>query len=38
VLKALLEDGEMLLADGRRFVSSKSVLWASGLDSTTTFE
>lgn len=35
MLKALLEDGEMLLADGRRFVSSKSVLWASGLDSTT---
>jgi hypothetical protein len=28
-LKGLLEDGEILLADGRRFVSSKSPLFAS---------
>jgi hypothetical protein len=27
VLKGLLEDGEILLADGRRFVSPKSVLY-----------
>jgi hypothetical protein len=27
VLKALLEDGEILLGDGRRFVSPKSLLW-----------
>ena len=27
VLKGLLEDGEILLADGRRFVSTKSVLY-----------
>ena len=27
VLKGLLEDGEILLADGRRFVSAKSVLY-----------
>ena len=30
VLKGLLEDGEILLADGRRFVSPKSVLFDSG--------
>jgi len=27
VLKSLLEDGEILLTDGRRFVSQKSPLW-----------
>ena len=32
VLKALLEDGEMLLADGRRFVSEKSSLFHTALD------
>ena len=29
VLKGLLEDGEILLADGRRFVSAKSILYDS---------
>jgi MoxR-like ATPase len=33
VLKALLEDGEILLGDGRRFVSSKSLLWEMDLPS-----
>jgi hypothetical protein len=32
VLKALLEDGEILLADGRRFVSRKSVLFDDSVD------
>jgi MoxR-like ATPase len=33
VLKALLEDGEILLGDGRRFVSPKSLLWETDLPS-----
>jgi energy-coupling factor transporter ATP-binding protein EcfA2 len=32
VLKGLLEDGEILLADGRRFVSAKSVLFELSVD------
>ena len=27
LIKGLLEDGEILLTDGRRFVSPKSILW-----------
>ena len=34
VLKGLLEDGEVLLADGRRFVSAKSVLYDLAADPT----
>ena len=29
ILKGLLEDGEILLPDGRRFVTSRSTLWHS---------
>jgi hypothetical protein len=33
VLKGLLEDGEILLSDGRRFVTSKSSLYAQATGS-----
>ena len=32
ILKGLLEDGEVLLADGRRFISPKSSLYAAAAD------
>lgn len=32
VLKSLLEDGEILLGDGRRFVTERSPLWATAED------
>jgi MoxR-like ATPase len=32
VLKSLLEDGEILLGDGRRFVTERSPLWADAQD------
>jgi MoxR-like ATPase len=32
VLKGLLEDGEILLGDGRRFITSRSSMWVLGAD------